>query len=207
MNIASYIFILCLSHNIHHPEIVTSQFILETGYGKSNVFNTKNNLFGFFYKGQYIHFKSHHDCLIYYKDWQTKHYVSNFKAKNPSKTYYDFLQWRGYAEDTLYIKKVKAIVRKHNSLYNHIREGERSLKSLYIALFNEAVPLTPSVISYPLEYLGLLPIVEHRMKGKPLRHADYGRIALLWETEQATCLPPVKALYLVPQLRYSLLAY
>ena len=88
-------------HKIQYPYIVLKQAILETGWFKSNVLKTHNNLFGFRTSKGYIKFKSINHCIAYYKKWQTKRYRGE--------DYYEFLVNIKYAEDTMYIYKLKNI--------------------------------------------------------------------------------------------------
>jgi hypothetical protein len=66
-----YCYILAIG--IKHPEIVLKQAIYETGHFRSNIFNKRNNLFGFRQR-KYIYFDSWKSCIDYYKVWQEKHY-------------------------------------------------------------------------------------------------------------------------------------
>ena len=101
-----------VSEGVKYPGIVYRQAILETGWFKSSIYKRKNNMFGFFYKGEFMSFKTEEDCINYYKRWQDKHYTDT------SKNYYDFLNCLytdnnnkciRYAEDVLYTKKLKRI--------------------------------------------------------------------------------------------------
>lgn len=98
--------------NIEFSRIVLRQAILETGWFKSNVYRNKNNLFGFRTKNGYLTFNSWKDSIVYYKKWQRKHYT-RFKEKTGDTCYYSFLKWIGYAEDELYISKLKSIRISH----------------------------------------------------------------------------------------------
>jgi hypothetical protein len=84
---------------IKEHTIVYNQALLETGNFKSDYFNNRFNLFGFRSKNGYMKFDSWKDCVGYYKTWQVKRYKGG--------DYYKFLTKVGYAEDTLYIKKLK----------------------------------------------------------------------------------------------------
>ena len=88
---------------VKHAEVVLRQAVLETGWLKSYSCRERNNLFGFWYKKEYINFDSWKASVTYYKDWQERHY------KDDNQDYYDFLVKRGYAEDPIYIKKLKSI--------------------------------------------------------------------------------------------------
>lgn len=84
---------------IEEPEIVLNQAKLETGNFKSYLFKKSNNLFGFRNFNGYKVYKNWKCSVIAYKQWQSKKY----KGGN----YYTFLKNIGYAEDSLYIKKLK----------------------------------------------------------------------------------------------------
>lgn len=86
-------------HNVKHIEIVVAQIRLETGNLKSKYFKKTNNLFGFSLNGKLIKYRSVSESIKDYKKWQTKHYRGG--------CYYEFLKMIGYAEDRLYIKKLK----------------------------------------------------------------------------------------------------
>jgi poly(A) polymerase Pap1 len=84
-----------VEYEFDHPKIVFSQVMVETG----NLKRIKNNnLFGFRYK-TYLKFETWEDCVKYAKKWQDKKYIKG--------DYYSFLKKIGYAEDSLYISKIK----------------------------------------------------------------------------------------------------
>lgn len=89
--------------NIKHQHIVYAQAKLESGNFKSKYFLEKNNLFGFRTKNGYLSFEDWKDCCAYYKKWQDKKY----KGGN----YYQFLVNIGYAEDSIYIQKLKSCLK------------------------------------------------------------------------------------------------
>lgn len=84
---------------ISNQLFVLAQSLLETGFYKSKVCKTKNNLFGLRLRaGGYMHFERWEDSAVgYYK------YVQ-YKYKGGS--YLSFLRRIGYAEDPHYITKV-----------------------------------------------------------------------------------------------------
>lgn len=92
-----------VQEGIKHPKIVYAQYVQETGRCKSKACREKNNLFGFMYKGEIMTFKSKRDCIRYYKKWQSKRY----KGGN----YYQFLVDINYAGDSLYVERLKRIVK------------------------------------------------------------------------------------------------
>lgn len=118
----SIVFSLCLLYNVSYPEIVASQYALETGYGTSRVFKQQNNLFGFYYKGKYMDFESPEHCILYYKDWQ-KRKLNKYRSQCNDGDYYHFLSWIGYAEDTLYISKLKSVVRRNKKSLTEARDN------------------------------------------------------------------------------------
>jgi len=87
--------------NIKYPDIVLAQCILETGSLKSNVCNSKNNLFGFQTSKGYLNFNNWKESVTFYKNWQNKYY----KGGN----YFDFLRNIGYSETSNYTDMVKYI--------------------------------------------------------------------------------------------------
>lgn len=76
---------------IKNPEIVLKQAIYESGHFKSNIFKSKNNLFGFRRSKSYMTFDSWQSCVLYYKKWQDKYY------KDTTQDYYIFLQKKNYS--------------------------------------------------------------------------------------------------------------
>jgi flagellum-specific peptidoglycan hydrolase FlgJ len=85
--------------NIKHPEIVLKQAKLETGNYKSNYYTKNYNLFGFRTKNGYKKYNYWMDACKDYKQWQDKNYNTG--------DYYKFLLNVGYAEDSMYIYKLK----------------------------------------------------------------------------------------------------
>lgn len=98
----------CIYYGIEHPEIVTAQAILESGYFRSNVFKEYNNPFGLYNSRtkDYYRFKHWSDAIIAYK------LMIEYKYKEGD--YYIFLKNLPYAEDSLYIDKIKSIVKRLN---------------------------------------------------------------------------------------------
>jgi uncharacterized FlgJ-related protein len=90
------------------PKIVFKQFILETGWGKSNICKTCNNLFGFRNKKGYIKYKhwtesisSTDPNITGYKQFQDKKYREGY--------YYTFLEKIKYSESCNYVRILKLI--------------------------------------------------------------------------------------------------
>ena len=95
-------------NNIQHPEVVIRQFILETGWGKSQVCKKYNNLFGFRNKNGYIKYSHWTESICStvknitgYKQFQNKKYKGG--------CYYTFLVNVGYAEAPDYVQILKTI--------------------------------------------------------------------------------------------------
>lgn len=87
---------------VQHADIVLRQAILETGWFKCTKCSlSRNNIFGFWYKKQYIKFDNWKDCVAYYKRWQDRHYSGG--------DYYVFLKKVGFATDPNYVKRLKSI--------------------------------------------------------------------------------------------------
>jgi uncharacterized FlgJ-related protein len=79
------------SIGIKHPDIVLKQAIYESGHFNSNIYKTKNNLFGFRRTQTYLSYKNWQACVDYYKVWQDKYY------KDVNQDYYTFLQKINYS--------------------------------------------------------------------------------------------------------------
>lgn len=87
-----------LEYQILFPDIVLSQVAQETGYLKHVYYN---NIFGFM-EGNYLKkFNTWEDAIVYKRGWQLRKYKGG--------DYYNFLIKVGYAEDSLYIQKIKII--------------------------------------------------------------------------------------------------
>ena len=107
-------------YNVKHPEIVYAQAVLETGNFTSEKCKMYNNLFGLYdsKRKRYYRFKHWtHSVKAYVDMIQYKYKGDNSKPPND---YYRFLQKIGYAKDTQYIQKLKAVV-----LWNQ-KNGEKS---------------------------------------------------------------------------------
>lgn len=91
-------------YDIKHPNIVYKQAILETGHFKSKVCKEYNNLFGLYNSKTKQYFKFNHwwESVLAYKTLIQYKYNGNSKEE-----YYKFLKNLPYAEDELYIKKLK----------------------------------------------------------------------------------------------------
>lgn len=94
-------------YGVMHPDIVRAQAILETGYYRSKVFKKYNNLFGLYdsKNGDYFRFNHWSESVVAYIS------MIQYRYKPPD-DYYHFLQDIGYAEDSLYVSKVKSIVNR-----------------------------------------------------------------------------------------------
>ena len=96
-------------YDIHHPNIVYAQALLETGHFKSEGCLKHNNLFGLYDNKAKRYYKFNHwtESVIAYKEWIQKRY-------KPPEDYYRFLQRIGYAEDPQYVYKLKQIVNSND---------------------------------------------------------------------------------------------
>lgn len=96
-------------YDIHHPDIVYAQAVLETGNFKSIGCLEHNNLFGLYNSraNKYYRFDHWTESVIAYKEWVQRRY-------KPPEDYYKFLQRIRYATDPQYIPKLKQIVKKEN---------------------------------------------------------------------------------------------
>lgn len=101
----------CRYYDIQHPEIVVSQAVLETGHFRSKLCVEHKNLFGLYNSYQHDFYKFHHwtESVKAYKDKIQNRY-------NDESDYYKWLEDLGYAEDTLYISKVKNVQEDLNLL-------------------------------------------------------------------------------------------
>lgn len=100
------------SLNIQHPEVVYRQYVIESGWGTSNLAVTHNNLFGMKYpqnrpttaygktSNGFAKYRSIRDSIIDYALWQS------FYANNLSETEYLSYLSKVYAEDPKYIWKL-----------------------------------------------------------------------------------------------------
>ncbi len=100
--------------NIKFPEIVYAQALLETGNFKSEPFIKYNNLFGMkmslirpttalYYENGYAVYRNWRESVLDYALYQA-YYHDSIKS---SEDYYHVLE--NYAEDSLYIKKIKIL--------------------------------------------------------------------------------------------------
>ena len=94
-------------YGIKCPKIVYAQAILETGHFKSDVCQSKNNLFGLYDSSnkKYYEFSHWSESVLAYKNYIQSKYKSD-------SSYYKFLQSINYAEDPAYINKVRRLVNK-----------------------------------------------------------------------------------------------
>lgn len=90
-------------YEVKYPDIVVKQYILETGWGKSYTCRTKNNLFGLTNprNKQYFEFTHWTESVKGYRD------MVQYKYRKGD--YFTFLLELPYAEDPLYINKLKRI--------------------------------------------------------------------------------------------------
>ena len=105
-------------YDIHHPNIVYAQAVLETGHFKSEGCLKHNNLFGLYNSKakKYCRFNHWTESIIAYKEWIQRRY-------KPPEDYYKFLSRIGYASDPTYISKLKQIVKKQDDKRRYI-EGD-----------------------------------------------------------------------------------
>lgn len=111
------VYAYCVEQDIAHPEIVTAQAVLETGWlDCTNCCLDNNNIFGFYYKGSYLKFDSWQESVEYYKWWQDKKY-------DGQRDYYAFLAClykdndgnciKYAADPELYNSKLRKLVEEH----------------------------------------------------------------------------------------------
>ena len=102
---------LLIKYGVSFPNVVLAQAKLESGNFKSNVFNKYNNPFGFRTDTQFISFNSVEESVIYYYNWQHKHYWKQYGGLGTTEeSYYKFLEDYHYSfNDSTYIGKLKQI--------------------------------------------------------------------------------------------------
>ena len=98
----------CEYYEIQQPDIVVAQAILETGFFKSDLCLKQHNLFGLF-NSRTMDFYS-------FDHWteSVKAYRDKVQYRYKTGNYYDWLEHIGYAEDSLYVSKLKNIVTNYN---------------------------------------------------------------------------------------------
>lgn len=93
--------------NVRYKDVVMAQAILETGHFTSNVYTNYNNMFGLSHRGRYYSFHKWWESIIAYRFMVQDRYDGPDNSE-------DYLKWivdMGYAEDTLYYKKIKSIMK------------------------------------------------------------------------------------------------
>mgnify|MGYP003436190249 CR=1 FL=1 len=94
-----------VAQEIDYPEIVLAQALLETGNFKSYSCRVRNNLFGLMHKdGTYMEFDHWTNSVHAYKKYIQKY-------KEVPNDYYKYLNDLGYAEDSIYVIRVKEIAK------------------------------------------------------------------------------------------------
>jgi flagellum-specific peptidoglycan hydrolase FlgJ len=94
-------------YGIQHSDIVLAQSILETGHYRSKLCKENNNLFGLYNSKKKEYFKFTH--------WteSVEAYKKYIQYKYQGGDYYNFIDSIGYASDSLYIPKLKNIVKRY----------------------------------------------------------------------------------------------
>lgn len=100
------VYMVCKMYNLEYPEIVAAQSVLETGHYKSQQCLQHNNLFGLYdsKNKRYYRFDHWTHSVLAYKQKVQYRYKGG--------DYYEFLRKIGYAEDSLYVEKVKLIQKR-----------------------------------------------------------------------------------------------
>ena len=98
----------CEYYEIQQPDIVVAQAILETGFFKSDLCLKRHNLFGLF-NSRTMDFYS-------FDHWteSVKAYRDKVQYRYKTGNYYDWLERIGYAEDSLYVSKLKNVRINYN---------------------------------------------------------------------------------------------
>ena len=105
----SLVYQACVYYDIHTPEVVIAQAILETGHYRSEGCKKDNNLFGLYnsYKKEYFKFDHWTESVKAYKN------MIQYRYKD-GEDYHMFLDRIGYAEDSLYNNKLKNIIKRYD---------------------------------------------------------------------------------------------
>jgi flagellum-specific peptidoglycan hydrolase FlgJ len=98
----------CDYYEIQQPDIVVAQAILETGLFKSDLCIEHHNLFGLYNSRikEYYHFNHWAESV--------KAYRNKVQYRYQNGDYYDWLERIGYAEDSLYVSKLKNVRTNYN---------------------------------------------------------------------------------------------
>lgn len=98
----------CDYYEIQQPDIVVAQAVLETGFFKSDLCLNQNNLFGLFNSKKMDFYAFNH--------WteSVRAYKNKVQYRYKEGDYYEWLEHIGYAEDSLYVSKLKNIREKYN---------------------------------------------------------------------------------------------
>ena len=98
----------CEYYEIQQPDIVVAQAILETGFFKSDLCLKQHNLFGLFNSRTMDFYSFNH--------WteSVKAYRDKVQYRYQDGDYYNWLERIGYAEDSLYVSKLKNIKINYN---------------------------------------------------------------------------------------------
>jgi hypothetical protein len=98
----------CDYYEIQQPDIVVAQAILETGLFKSDLCIEHHNLFGLYNSRikEYYHFNHWTESV--------KAYRNKVQYRYQDGDYYDWLERIGYAEDSLYVSKLKNVKINYN---------------------------------------------------------------------------------------------
>lgn len=116
-----------LDTGVLFPDIAFAQALLESGHFKSPLFKRANNLFGMQYPTKrettaygrtngYSKFITWHHSVIDYKLWQDS--LFKRKGKMNRKQYLAYID-RWYAEDGLYIDKVKNKIKRYSYVFQN----------------------------------------------------------------------------------------
>lgn len=100
-------FRVCAYYNVQFDSIVYRQAILESGNFTSYLCRTYNNFLGLYNSKEHDYYKFSHwsDCIKGYRDLVQYKY----NEEKYGKDYYNFLKKLPYAEDSLYIQKLKGL--------------------------------------------------------------------------------------------------
>lgn len=99
-------------YEVKHPQIVYTQAVLETGHFKSDLCLNSNNLFGLYDSKNKRYYSFDHWANSVEAYVEMVQYKYRGDEEEPPNDYYKFLNDIGYAEDTLYISKLKKLVKQ-----------------------------------------------------------------------------------------------
>lgn len=99
-------------YEVKHPQIVYAQAVLESNWFRSELCVKGNNLFGLYNSKEQKYYTFNHWANSVEAYVRMVQYKYKGDKEEPPNSYYKFLNDIGYAEDTLYISKLKKLVKQ-----------------------------------------------------------------------------------------------